>query len=323
VLFVGAGMVSELHREAIVNSGHLRLVGVLDANQETAWRRAADWNCRAYEDLNTALADPEITAVLVLSPPESHAQIATRCIEAGCHVLVEKPVASRADIDELQRAAGERGVVCMPGHNYAYQPEFGSLLKLVRGGTLGRIRAAWITYVIRHPESVARSYGGVLEEVMIHHTYLALGLFGTPSSIHAGRMEPAWEQLDVEDQAWMTWQYPKGLSVHHFASFAVDDNTSSPWMFMVKVLGDNGSAAYNWHDALFQRPLGSLPFAVPAYEDSYIHEQEAFARAIRGDLGAIRSSLADAAEADRLLELAIAASDGVIAADATTAEARQ
>ena len=60
----------------------------------------------------------------------------------------------------------------------------------------------------------------------------------------------------------MTWHYPKGLSVHHFATFAVADDTSDQWLFMVEVLGDRGSASYNWHDSVFQRPLGTLPFAV-------------------------------------------------------------
>ena len=107
----------------------------------------------------------------------------------------------------------------------------------------------------------------------------------------------------------MTWHYPKGLSVHHFATFAVADDTSDQWLFMVEVLGDRGSASYNWHDSVFQRPLGTLPFAVPAYEDSYIYEHGAFAAAIAGDESAIISQLADAGESARLLQLARDASE--------------
>jgi hypothetical protein len=117
-------------------------------------------------------------------------------------------------------------------------------------------------------------------------------------------MEPAWRSHPETDQAWMTWHYPRGLSVHHFASFAVDDETSDPWMFTVKVLGDRGSATYNWRDSLFRRPLGSLGFAIPAYEDSYIHEQQAFAAAVAGRPEAIISGLADARRAVLLLRAA-------------------
>lgn len=107
----------------------------------------------------------------------------------------------------------------------------------------------------------------------------------------------------------MTWHYSGGLSVHHFATFAVDDQTSNPWLFAVKVLGDLGSASYNWHDSIFPRPLGTLPYAIPAYEDSYVHEQAAFASAIAGDAGAVVSSLRDAGEAARLIALARRSSD--------------
>jgi hypothetical protein len=117
-------------------------------------------------------------------------------------------------------------------------------------------------------------------------------------------MEPAWRSHAATDQAWMTWHYPGGLSVHHFASFAVDDETSDPWMFQVKVLGDRGGATYNWRDSLFRRPLGSLGFAIPAYEDSYIHEQAAFSAAVAGDAEAIVSSLDDARHAALLLRAA-------------------
>lgn len=314
VVFVGAGMVAELHQRAIAVGGHLRLGGVFDPQEDLAQRRALSWGCRRYENLEQALCDPNIEAVLVLSPPATHAEITLASLRAGKHVLVEKPVSRHDKVVGIGREAGRRGLVCMPGHNYAYQPEFQSLRRLVRDGKLGSPRAAWLTYVVRHPESVARAYGNVLEEVMVHHTYLALALFGVPSTIYAGCMEPAWEEHTAEDQAWMTWHYPGGLSVHHFATFAVDDHTSSPWLFGVKVLAEKGSSAYNWHDSVFHRPLGTLPFAVPAYEDSYVHEHAAFAAAIAGDTGAVVSSLDDAAVAAQLLVLAREASNRGVAA---------
>lgn len=308
-MFLGAGMVSELHHRAITIGSQLRLVGVHDVRSDVAGRRARDWGCRAYSTLGQALEDPEVEAVFVLAPAEIHAELALASLRAGKHVLVEKPVASCEEVSELEQTARRSGLVCMPGHNYAYQPEFRSLLRLVQEGSLGRVRAAWLTYVLRHPESVARAYGSVLEEVMVHHTYLALALFGGPNELYAGCMEPAWREHPAEDQAWMTWHYPKGLSVHHFATFAVADRTSNPWLFSLKVLGESGSASYNWHDSVFERALGTLPFAVPAYEDSYVYEQDAFALAMAGDESAIVSPLADAGEAARILRLAREASE--------------
>lgn len=309
VCFAGAGMAAELHHRAAVLGGHVRLCGLVDPRQDLAARRAQEWGCRAYPSLDAALADEAVRAVFVLTPAEAHEETALAALRAGRHVLVEKPVADAAGIARMSAEAQQRGLACMPGHNYAYQPEFTAVRRLVQSGDLGRIRAAWITYVIRHPEDVARHYGTVLEEVMIHHAYLGLALFGPPELVYAGQMEPGWQHHPVSDQAWMTWHYPGGLSLHLFATFAVDDETSDPWMFVVKVLGERGGATYNWRDSLFRRPLGSLSFAVPGYEDSYIHEQQAFAAALGGRPDAIVSGLADA----RQVALVLAA-----AADADT-----
>jgi predicted dehydrogenase len=267
-------------------------------------RRAAQWDVPAYDSLDDVLGDESVDAVLVLTPVELHEPVAQRALTAGKHVFVEKPVGSAAECRSLSATAERLGLVCMPGHNYAYQPEFQTVRRLVHSGDLGVSRAAWITYVIQHPESVAARYDGVLDEVMVHHAYLALALFGEPRAVWAGRAETGWANHDVEDQAWMTLEYPGGLSVHAFATFAVDDDTSDPWMFVVKVLGTRGSATYNWRDAVFRRPLGTLSIAVPAYEDSYLHEHAAFAAAIRGDAAAIVSPLSDAVGAELLLAAA-------------------
>jgi predicted dehydrogenase len=304
VCFVGAGMVAELHHRAALEDGNITVAGIVEPRAGLARQRAKEWDATAYPSLDAALADDAVQAVFVLTPPEAHEEAALRALNVGRPVLIEKPVAEPDAIARIEAAATAGGLVAMPGHNYAYQPEFTALRRLVRSGELGTIRAAWITYVIRHPEEVARHYGGVLDEVMIHHAYLALALFGAPDLVYAGCMESAWRDHSATDQAWMTWHYPRGLSVHHFASFAVDDDTSDPWMFVVKVLGERGSATYNWRDSLFRRPLGSLGLAIPAYEDSYIHEQQAFAAAVSGRPETVISGLADARRAALLLRAA-------------------
>ncbi len=309
VAFIGAGMVAELHYRACRAGGHLNLIGIVEPRDDLADRRTNMWECARFPSIDAALADSRVDALLVLSPVETHASAALASIAADKPVLVEKPVATIGELDELNKAAEATGTLCMPGHNYAYQPEFTQLRRLVAGGDLGRIRAAWITYLIRHPEDVARHYGGVLGDVMIHHTYLGLAMLGAPVRVHAGRAEPGWAVHTAEDQAWMTWEYPSGLTLTCFASFAVDDDTSQPWTFVVKALGDEGGAAYNWRDAIFRLPLGSLPFGIAGYEDSYIHEQAAFARACRGDQSAIVSPLSDALTAARIVAAAQQAAD--------------
>lgn len=299
ITFVGAGMVAELHHQALASVEELSLVGVLDLDQRRGGERADAWGVRAFTSLDELLGAPEVEAVAVLTPPESHTEIALAALSAGKHVLIEKPMANEPqEIERILAAAGDR--VVMPGHNYAYIPEFRRLARLARGGELGTVRALWITYAIAHPEEIASAYGGVLEEVMVHHAYLALSVLGPPESICAGVAEPAWESHQVEDQAWATWVYPGGVSAHLFASFAVGDESADPWTFVVKALGTSGSASMSWRTGSFRRALGSLSVGIPAYEESYEHELRAFARAI--STGAQPDSAAgDALVAARLL----------------------
>ena len=298
--FVGTGMVAELHQQAIVTQRALELVGFVEPDDDRAAQRTADWRVQRYPDLDGLLAD--VDAVLILTPEDSHYELASHCLAAGKHVLVEKPVAGPDQIAALDAQAARSGLICMPGHNYAYQPEFTDLRTLVKSGSMGKVRALWITYVIKHSEEVASHYAGVLNEVMIHHSYLTLALLGRPVQIHAGRMEPAWERHAGDDQAWMTWHYPHGVSAHLFATFAVDDPTSDPWTFQVKILGDGGGGLYSWRNTVFYRSLGTLPYGLPAYEASYGHEQVAFAAAIQGE--PLVSPLSDAHTAATILEKA-------------------
>jgi len=304
IAFLGAGMVAELHQRAIARIDGAELVGVYEPLAELARTRARDWGCRAYASESELLADPEVDGVFVLTPFDTHERLATDALNAHKHVLVEKPVAGPAGIERLLSLAEGVGRLCLPGHNYAYQPEFQQLRSLVRDGSLGEVRAAWVTYAIRHPEEIAARYAGVMEEVMVHHAYLALSLFGKPSHVVAGAPESRWHGLEQDDQAWMTWTYPHGLTAHLFASFAVDDETADPWTFVVKILGTRGGGTYSWRSVSYDRPLGTLSRAFPAYEDSYVHQDTAFIASATGARDAVVSPLSDALVVADVLALA-------------------
>ncbi len=300
--FVGCGRVAELHEAAIAASDGLRLVAIHDTRADLLAERASTWAARPHASLEALLADPAVEAVLVLTPHATHLEVARQAIEAGRHVFIEKPVSEDGDAVAAVAAA-------VPGHNYAYVPEFARLHGLVQRGDLGDVRALFVTYIIRHEESVVAGLSGILGEVMVHHAYLTAALLGAPDRVHAGRAEPAWVHHDQEDQAWMTWEYPGGRSAHLFASFAMEDMSGAPWTFLVRALGTRGTAEMNWRSAWFERPLGTLAYALPAYEESYGRELEHFAAAIRLGIPPV-SSLEDAALVARLLAAAQVAADG-------------
>jgi predicted dehydrogenase len=293
VVFAGAGVVAELHHRALVANGEARLVGLFDPDRNLAAARSREWDVPSYPDLSKLVDAPDADAVFVLSPSHTHEDVAARALAAGKHVLIEKPVAGAAGCARLNHLAKRSGLVCMPGHNYAYQPEFRRLLGLAQRGELGEIRAMWVIYALKHDEELAARYSGVLQEVMVHHAYLTYAILGRPTRVFAGRAAPGWEKLVSDDQAWMIWEYEPRTVAQLFASFAVDDDTSDPWTFTVKVLGTNGGGTYSWRSAaLTTRSSGAHRFPLPCYEESYEYELQAFLKAARdGDLKAVGSPM--------------------------------
>lgn len=84
---------------------------------------------------------PTLDAVIIATAASSHAKLAGACLEAGVHVLVEKPLAtSSADAERLIELAEENGLVLMAGHTFEYNPSVRMLRDMIHDGTLGELR---------------------------------------------------------------------------------------------------------------------------------------------------------------------------------------
>ena len=93
---------------------------------------------RVTPDIDDVLADESVEAVAIATPPATHAALAFRCVEAGRHLLVEKPLADSYDAGlQMVRAAEERGVVLHCDHTFCYTPAVQKIRDLVAGGELG------------------------------------------------------------------------------------------------------------------------------------------------------------------------------------------
>ena len=83
---------------------------------------------------------PSLEAVAIATPPHTHYALVRAALEAGKHVLVEKPLARTADeAAELMELADELGLVLMPGHTFLYSPSVNKVRNLIQDGTLGEI----------------------------------------------------------------------------------------------------------------------------------------------------------------------------------------
>jgi predicted dehydrogenase len=92
------------------------------------------------DDLDVLLADPKVRAVSIATPPRTHFELASRALEAGKHVLVEKPLAtSVADAEALIEIAARQQLIVMPGHTFVYSPPVNKVRELIRAGELGDV----------------------------------------------------------------------------------------------------------------------------------------------------------------------------------------
>jgi predicted dehydrogenase len=95
---------------------------------------------RCTTSFEEVLADPDVDGVAIATPVSTHYDLARTALEAGKHVLVEKPLAaSSREGEELLEAATERGLVLMAGHTFVYSPPVNVVHELIRSGELGEI----------------------------------------------------------------------------------------------------------------------------------------------------------------------------------------
>jgi predicted dehydrogenase len=125
----------------IVERPEFRLRGLCERDPS----RAADFSRRypghaVEHDVDALLLDPRVQAVSIATPPRTHYDLARRALEAGKHVMVEKPLAtSVAQAEELIEIAGQVDRVLMPGHTFVYSPPVNKVRELIQSGELGDV----------------------------------------------------------------------------------------------------------------------------------------------------------------------------------------
>ncbi len=309
--FIGAGDIAVLHAKAVQKAGGARLVGLWNRSQDRAMQRAAEFDCKNYPSPESLVADPDVDVVFVLTNLESHLEYTKLALEAGKHVLVEKPVGvSVAEIAEMKRIADAKNLVCMPGHNYIYESSMRRTKDLVDGGDLGTIVSAYVMYNIHHPEEVARRYPGVVRQILTHHSYILLYLVGKPVELCAMKATLHYKEYTEEDIAMVQMRLHNGALAHFCASFAADDHAADPWTVMVKVIGTAGSTRYSYRDHVEIKPAQVHSQTYTAYQGSVMNEvKHLLVDCLR--LGAKPlSTLDDAITAQRMIEAAEASIRG-------------
>ncbi|QDS75928.1 hypothetical protein FKW77_002999 [Venturia effusa] len=194
---IGTGWITTSFIQSAQATGKYTLVSVYSRSQETASSFAAKHNItKTHTSISELAADASIDTVYIASPNSLHYVHAKQCLEAGKHVLLEKPATSTSkELDELFTLAREKGVFLLEAFRHLYEPNFQLLQKtLQEEKRIGPIFGATLNYASRSsrfdnvlagqtPNIFSLEYsGGCLVDLGVYPISAAVALFGAPLS---------------------------------------------------------------------------------------------------------------------------------------------
>jgi len=317
---VGGGRQGWRRARALESFSDDRLVAVADRVSMAAQRLATTYDAEAHDNWLALVDRDDVDAVLVCTPPDSHAEITVAALERGRHVLVEKPFArSAAEAEQIvtvAQGALARGVVCAVGFNYRYHPALRQARRWVDEGAIGPLMYARMRHGMTGREDYATDWrtsaltsgGGELLDQGVHLIDLARWFFGDFSEVQAMLTTSYWPIAPLEDNGFVLLRTTVGQVVQLHASWTEWRNLFSLELFgregYVRVEGLGGS--YGTESAALGRRDFDTPFSEKIIE--YRGEDSSW----RSEWAAFRASAfegrpPEAGAADGFAALALAA----------------
>lgn len=254
---IGFGAWGSHHARAIVESPRTELAAIAARSEKSqAAARAAHPGVRVVGDYRELLADPSMELVDVVLPNDAHRRVGLDVLQAGKHLLMEKPMAlDEAECDDLIQCARERRLLLAVGHEFRRSSLWGKAKEMIDAGAIGEPQYALIE-LWRRPYrlgadgwryDIARVGNWILEEP-IHFFDLARWYFsgvGEPVSIFARANSKQPDHPELQDNFSAIVNFPGG-------AYAVISQTLSAFEHhqVVKLTGSRGALWASWSGAL-------------------------------------------------------------------------
>jgi 1,5-anhydro-D-fructose reductase (1,5-anhydro-D-mannitol-forming) len=243
-------------------------------------------------DLGEALGDARVDAVYISTTNEKHLAQAMAAIEAGKHLICEKPLAmSVADAVSMVRAAEAAGLVFATNHHLRCSGSHRAIRDLIESGRIGRVLSLRLFHAVHLPAHLqgwritsAEAGGGVIPDITVHDADVARFLTGEDPQTVVAQMASSGMGQGVEDSAMSVWTMPSGAMVMSHESFTHPFAGSG-----LEVHGTEGSIFAR--GVMTQQPVGEIELvtasgreAVP-YDSYDLYEKGVaeFAAAVRGE----------------------------------------
>jgi myo-inositol 2-dehydrogenase/D-chiro-inositol 1-dehydrogenase len=294
---IGTGRIGRVHIATLVQSvPQAAVVAIADVNLQSASEVAKEYGITSvFTNFIDVINHPEVEAVVICSPTDTHAQYIVDAAKAGKHIFCEKPIdLSLEVIKGALSAVKEAGVKLMVGFNRRFDPNFMKIKQLVDDGKIGDPHILKITS--RDPAPPPAEYsatsGGMFMDMTIHDFDMARYIAGsevtevyTKASV---LVDPAIGKAGDVDTAIITLSFANG------ALGVIDNSRKAVYGYdqRIEIFGSKGmlSADNNYPDNhryyASDGVHGSLPlnFFMDRYLEAYANELKIFCNTITNDL---------------------------------------
>lgn len=168
---IGAGRIGIVHAGSISDTKGAELAWVCDPFVANAEKLGSQYGAKVTADPMEVINSGEVDAILIASPTPTHVPLLEAGIDAGLHVLCEKPIdLDITRVDALREKATSANTKVALGFNRRFHPQFESIHKRVQAGEIGKLEQLII--ISRDPAPAPREYiavsGGIFRDMTIH-----------------------------------------------------------------------------------------------------------------------------------------------------------
>ncbi len=182
---IGAGSIGSLHANIVTNLvRQANLIGVADVDESLAEACATRFGTRKYATAEELLADPEVAAVIISTPPRTHCGLIKLAAAAGKDVFCEKPLGWEVEeVDEALAEVKRTGIKLQVGFNKRFDASVGKVRQIVASGDLGRVLSLHV--MGRDPIDMrpqGREDGDIFLDTMIHDLDISRFITGSEAT---------------------------------------------------------------------------------------------------------------------------------------------
>jgi predicted dehydrogenase len=237
--FVGAGGIANVHLQHVSKNEMAEVTAICDIHQETALRKAKEYDGAAYTNVDEMLEKEHLDALFISVPPFAHGDIEEKAARKGIHLMVEKPLG--LDYQKTAKKAeiiNQSGIICGVGYCLRYQDTVTKAKEYLQDKKPAMVRGHYLSTFVPAPwYREWEKSGGQLVEQSTHIVDLARYLGGEIEQVYANmslQVHHDVPKINIPDVTSLNFVYDSGAVGHIDSTFAQFDHRTG-----IEVMGED------------------------------------------------------------------------------------